>query len=117
MKLRPPMPAVAALGFMLLLMGAPSRSLAALGPNAVASLRGRTARVQPDGSFILRNIPSGGGKFRVRVYADEGGFADAIRRTLSDRDTRARAGLARARLFSWEESARRAVAAYREAIG
>jgi glycosyltransferase involved in cell wall biosynthesis len=51
------------------------------------------------------------------VYADEGGFADAIRRTLSDRDTRARAGLARARLFSWEESARRAVAAYREAIG
>jgi alpha-1,3-rhamnosyl/mannosyltransferase len=51
------------------------------------------------------------------VYAGDGGFADAIRRTLSDRATRARAGLARARLFSWEESARRAVAAYREAIG
>jgi len=51
------------------------------------------------------------------VYADDGRFADAIRRTLSDRDARVRAGFGRVQLFSWEESARRAVAAYHEAIG
>jgi alpha-1,3-rhamnosyl/mannosyltransferase len=51
------------------------------------------------------------------VYAVDGGFADAIRRTLSERDARAAAGLGRARLFSWAESARRAVAAYHEVIG
>jgi glycosyltransferase involved in cell wall biosynthesis len=51
------------------------------------------------------------------LYADEGGFAAAIRRALSERDARARAGIERARLFSWAESARRAVAAYREVIG
>jgi len=51
------------------------------------------------------------------LYAEEGGFADAIRLALSERDARARAGIERARLFSWVESARRAVAAYREVIG
>ena len=51
------------------------------------------------------------------VYAGDGRFAEAIRRTLSDRDAHVRAGLGRARLFSWEESARRAVAAYREVVG
>jgi glycosyltransferase involved in cell wall biosynthesis len=51
------------------------------------------------------------------VYADDGGFADAIRRTLSERDARVAAGLARAQFFSWDESARRAVGAYLEAIG
>jgi glycosyltransferase involved in cell wall biosynthesis len=51
------------------------------------------------------------------VYADDDGLADAVRRTLSERDAWARAGLVRARLFSWEETARRAVAAYRDVVG
>jgi glycosyltransferase involved in cell wall biosynthesis len=51
------------------------------------------------------------------VYADERGLTDAIRRALAERDALARAGIERARLFSWEESARRAVAAYREVLG
>jgi glycosyltransferase involved in cell wall biosynthesis len=50
------------------------------------------------------------------VYAHDGEFAEAIRRTLAERDERALAGIERARLFSWDESARRAVSAYRDAI-
>jgi glycosyltransferase involved in cell wall biosynthesis len=53
----------------------------------------------------------------VPVYAEPGGLADAIRRALAEADTRSRAGIERARLFSWDESARRAVAAYREVLG
>jgi glycosyltransferase involved in cell wall biosynthesis len=51
------------------------------------------------------------------VYADRAGLADAIRRTLGERDARSRAGVERARLFSWDETARRAVAAYGEVLG
>jgi glycosyltransferase involved in cell wall biosynthesis len=50
------------------------------------------------------------------VYAGDDELADAIRRTLNERDERALAGIERARLFSWDESARRAVSAYRDAI-
>jgi glycosyltransferase involved in cell wall biosynthesis len=51
------------------------------------------------------------------VYADGAGLADAIRLALSERAERSRAGLARVQLFSWEETARRAVAAYRDVLG
>jgi alpha-1,3-rhamnosyl/mannosyltransferase len=51
------------------------------------------------------------------VYAEPAGLPEAIRRVLAERDERSRAGLARAELFSWDESARRAVAAYREVLG
>jgi glycosyltransferase involved in cell wall biosynthesis len=51
------------------------------------------------------------------VYASPGTLADAIRRALSERDQLVRAGLERVRAFSWEETARRAVAAYREVLG
>jgi glycosyltransferase involved in cell wall biosynthesis len=51
------------------------------------------------------------------VYADPGSFADGVRRALAERDVRVRAGLARARQFSWQETARRAAAAYREVLG
>jgi glycosyltransferase involved in cell wall biosynthesis len=51
------------------------------------------------------------------VYADGDDLADAVRRALGDRDARSQAGIERARLFSWDETARRAVAAYREVIG
>jgi glycosyltransferase involved in cell wall biosynthesis len=51
------------------------------------------------------------------VYASAGALADAIRRAFSERDELVRAGLERVRAFSWEETARRAVAAYREVLG
>ena len=51
------------------------------------------------------------------VYAEPDALADAVRRVLAERDTRVRAGLERVRLFSWDETARRAVAAYREVLG
>jgi glycosyltransferase involved in cell wall biosynthesis len=51
------------------------------------------------------------------VFADEAGLADAIRGAVADRDRLARAGLERARQFSWDETARRTLAVYREVIG
>jgi glycosyltransferase involved in cell wall biosynthesis len=51
------------------------------------------------------------------IYADPGHFAEAVRRAVRESEARSRAGIERARLFSWEESARRAVAAYREVLG
>ena len=50
------------------------------------------------------------------VYAGEDGFADAVRRALSERDARSRAGLERVRKFSWHETARRVVEGYRRAL-
>jgi glycosyltransferase involved in cell wall biosynthesis len=50
------------------------------------------------------------------VYAEPGALADGIRRALAERDRLAAAGLERARLFSWEETARRTLAVYREAL-
>jgi glycosyltransferase involved in cell wall biosynthesis len=50
------------------------------------------------------------------VYAGPDGLAAAIRTALADRDRRMAAGLQRARTFTWEETARRTVAAYREAL-
>jgi len=50
------------------------------------------------------------------VYASQGGFADAVRRTLAERDDRSRAGLERVRMFSWDETARRVVEGYRRAL-
>jgi glycosyltransferase involved in cell wall biosynthesis len=51
------------------------------------------------------------------VYAEPGRLADAIRTALAERDARVRAGLERVRLFSWDETARRAVAAYLDVLG
>src|SRR5262249_52476344 len=50
------------------------------------------------------------------VYADDAGLAAAVRRTLAEREARSRAGIERARLFSWEETARRVVGGYRPAL-
>jgi len=52
----------------------------------------------------------------VAVYAEPGGLADAIRQALAQRERLAAAGLERARLFSWEETARRTLDVYREAL-
>jgi glycosyltransferase involved in cell wall biosynthesis len=51
------------------------------------------------------------------VYAEPGGLVDAIRLALAERKRLAAAGLARARLFSWDETARRTIDVYREALG
>ncbi|MFL6014506.1 MAG: glycosyltransferase family 4 protein, partial [Gaiellaceae bacterium] len=50
------------------------------------------------------------------IYADDAGLADAVRRALADRDAWSRAGVERARLFSWDETARRVVDGYRRAL-
>jgi glycosyltransferase involved in cell wall biosynthesis len=50
------------------------------------------------------------------LYAGEGDFAAAIRRALGEHDARSRAGIERARLFSWEATARRVVEVYRDVI-
>src|SRR5262249_43399468 len=48
------------------------------------------------------------------VFAEDGELPDAIRRAIAERERLARAGIERARLFSWDETARRTVAVYRE---
>ena len=50
------------------------------------------------------------------LYAQPQDFPAAARRALDEREHWAQAGLARARLFSWDETARRTVAVYREAL-
>ena len=49
------------------------------------------------------------------VYSD-GDLAAAIRIALADRDRLVAAGLERAKAFSWDETARRTLALYREAL-
>jgi glycosyltransferase involved in cell wall biosynthesis len=50
------------------------------------------------------------------AYAEAGEFVEMVKRVLADPAPWSRAGLARARAFSWEETARRTVAVYREAL-
>jgi glycosyltransferase involved in cell wall biosynthesis len=50
------------------------------------------------------------------AYAEPGGLAAAVRAALGDRERLAAAGLERARAFSWDETARRTAAVYREAL-
>ncbi len=50
------------------------------------------------------------------VYAEDGDFAAAVRRALDGRDRLVAAGLERAKRFSWEETARRTVAVYRQVL-
>jgi glycosyltransferase involved in cell wall biosynthesis len=50
------------------------------------------------------------------VYADDGDFAAAVRRALEDRDRLVAAGLERAKLYSWQETARRTADVYRAVL-
>ncbi len=50
------------------------------------------------------------------VYVGPDGVAAAIRRALADRDRLSAAGLERARLFDWDETALRTLDVYREAL-
>lgn len=56
----------------------------------------------------LREVADG-----AAVYAEDGDFGAAARRALEDHDRLAAAGLERARLFSWAETARLTVEVYR----
>lgn len=51
------------------------------------------------------------------AYAEPEQLADAVRAVLADRERWANAALERARLFSWDETARRTAAVYREVLG
>jgi glycosyltransferase involved in cell wall biosynthesis len=50
------------------------------------------------------------------AYAEPEEFAEALERVLADPEPWSRKALERARLFSWDETARRTVAAYKEAL-
>ena len=60
----------------------------------------------------LREVANG-----AAVFAEDGDFGTAAQRALAERDRLAAAGLERAKLFSWEETARRTAAVYREVLG
>jgi glycosyltransferase involved in cell wall biosynthesis len=51
------------------------------------------------------------------VYAESGDYETAVRRALAEREQLVAAGLERARQFSWAETARLTVEAYRKALG
>jgi alpha-1,3-rhamnosyl/mannosyltransferase len=51
------------------------------------------------------------------LYAEPADLAAAVRRALAERQRLRAAGLARAKLFSWEETARRTLGVYREVLG
>ena len=51
------------------------------------------------------------------LYAEPAELGEAVRCALEQRDRLFAAGLERARLFSWEETARRTLAVYRQLLG
>ena len=51
------------------------------------------------------------------LFAEPAELADAVRRAVADRPRLVAAGLERARAFTWEETARRTAAVYREVLG
>jgi glycosyltransferase involved in cell wall biosynthesis len=51
------------------------------------------------------------------VYAEDGDFGAAVGRALADRARLSAAGIERARLFSWQETARRTAEVYRRVAG
>jgi glycosyltransferase involved in cell wall biosynthesis len=51
------------------------------------------------------------------IFAEPGKLADGVRRALADRDRLVAAGLKQAAQFSWDETARRTLAVYRQALG
>jgi glycosyltransferase involved in cell wall biosynthesis len=51
------------------------------------------------------------------VFAEPDRLAEGVRRALAERDTLVEAGLRRAAEFSWDETARRTLAVYREVLG
>jgi alpha-1,3-rhamnosyl/mannosyltransferase len=63
------------------------------------------------GDAALREVAGDAG-----VYAENGDLPGAVRRALDERDRYARAGLERAKLFSWRETAQRTADVYRSLL-
>jgi glycosyltransferase involved in cell wall biosynthesis len=51
------------------------------------------------------------------IFAEPDDLAAGVRQALADRDRLVAAGLQRAAQFSWDETARRTLAVYREVLG
>ncbi len=51
------------------------------------------------------------------VFVEPGELADGVRQALAERETLVAAGLRRAAAFTWDETARRTLAVYREVLG
>ena len=51
------------------------------------------------------------------VFAEPSGLADGIARAIAEHDRFAAAGIARAKLYSWDEAARRILDVYRQVLG
>jgi glycosyltransferase involved in cell wall biosynthesis len=102
-------------------------------PELVRLVQGAACLVQPSrhegfGLPVLEAMASGTPVVALRepalvevsgdaaVLVDEDGLAEGIRRAVSERERLVAAGLERARLFSWEETARRTLAVYGEAL-
>ena len=51
------------------------------------------------------------------IFAEEHELGDGIRRAMAERERLVAAGLERARLFSWRETARGTLDVYREVLG
>ena len=78
-------------------------------PVLEAMASGTTVVAEPDPA--LREVAGD-----AAVFAGGEGLGAAIRTALAEREGRSAAGLERARRFSWEETARRTLAAYREVL-
>jgi glycosyltransferase involved in cell wall biosynthesis len=79
-------------------------------PVAEAMASGTPVVAAPDAA--LREIAGD-----AAVFAEPAELAGGIRRALAERDQLVAAGLRRAAQFSWDETARRTIAVYREVLG
>jgi glycosyltransferase involved in cell wall biosynthesis len=83
--------------------GLPVVEAMASGIPVVASAAGAVPEVAGDAAILVQP-------------GDPAGLAGGIERALADRDRLVRAGLERARSYSWEETARRTIEVYRELL-
>ncbi len=79
-------------------------------PVLEAMASGTPVVAAPD--VALREVAGG-----AAIFVEPERLADGIRRALAERDLLVAAGLDRARLFTWEETARRTVDVYLEVLG
>ena len=107
---------------------ATARRLAEAGCNVLVGYNNRAAEAQK----VAAELPGGGHRVAsmpmedtaalrevagaAAVYAEDGDFAAAAERALADCERLSSAGLERARLFSWQETARRTVEVYRRVL-
>jgi glycosyltransferase involved in cell wall biosynthesis len=83
--------------------GLPALEAMASGTPVVATTAGALPEVAGDAAILVRE-------------RDPAALAGGIERALADRDRLVRAGLERARHYTWEETARRTLAVYRELV-